>query len=63
MDSSGRHGRGSGCRMIVPTFTRVDLFFFFTSVFYIQEMDFFVPLRLLETDLIYLNGSHRKLSR
>ena len=41
----------------VPTFTSVDLCL--TSVFYMQETDFVVPLSLLQMDL---NGSHRMQS-
>lgn len=34
MDSSGRDDRGSGHRMIVPTFTRVDFYFISFFFFY-----------------------------
>lgn len=57
MDYSGRCGGGSGGGRIVPTFTSVDLCL--TSVFYMQETDFIVPLSLLQTDL---SGSHRMQS-
>lgn len=56
VDCSGRCAGGSGGRLVVPTFPRVDLCF--TSVSYMQETDFLVPLKSLKTELTYLNCSH-----